>query len=287
MPATSSRRDKFSGASSRFWKARLRRERRIRPVPDCAGGVCNMWRDDRAEDVLRRAMAVCEAAGTNRCNCDHNARSRTSAFLPKRSWRLPGRRSVLQAISRQPDANRRRGRQRRPRPAAEQPGQHLYHSLGDDARALGMHYQALRAEGAIARSIPPLCSADRRQYRHHQHQAAGDLPTAIAFRRRADAILENSSRSTWPPDPSGRSCPFVRAASERDRPDDLAPSSRSARRPRRRRAGGARRVAAQGSRARRDDRPAGRRTPAGQGYARTSRCSINSTPRPPSWRGSR
>jgi hypothetical protein len=157
-------------------------------------------------------MAVCEALrGRTDTNCDHNTLANLGVFAKdhgdflaaeayyKRS--LASRTPVVGADS--VDLI----------PLLNNPA-NTYHSLGDDARALGMHYQALRAE---ERSLGP----------YHRYAlltagniaiistVAGDLPTAIAFQRRADAILEKQLALNLAAGSERQKLSFVRAASER------------------------------------------------------------------------
>ena len=152
----------------------------------------------------------------------------------------------------------------------------IYRATGDDARSLETHFRALRIwekqrGGPYQRGTLLSVGNIARTY-----AARGDIANALAFQRRADAIVETQLALNLAVGSERQKLAFVRSVVGAHRPDDFAASRTGARRSGRRRAGRAGAAAAQGARAGRDDRHARGRAAAGRRSRRTGRCSIGS-----------
>jgi CHAT domain-containing protein len=175
------------------------------------GGVYNMQHDARAEEMLQRALALCETLRGRDANCAANpllnlgvaARDRgdfaTAAAYYRRSLAI-----------------------REPIVGADNPDlipmlnnlANVYHSVGDDAQALATHARALRIE---EQALGPyhryaLLSAGNMAI---INAAAGDLAQAIAFQRRTDAIVEKQLALNMAVGSERQKLTFARGVSER------------------------------------------------------------------------
>ena len=190
------------------------------------GGVYNMQHDARAEDVLQQSLALCQTLRGHDANCAVNPL--TNLGLAARDRRDN---ATAEAYYRRAFAIRE------PIVGSGNPDlvpllnnlANVYHAVGDDARALETHFQALRIEES---ALGP----------YHRYAllttgniaiinaAAGRVSTAIAFQRRTDAIVEKQLALNMAVGSERQKLAFVRGVSERtdrtislhlrDAPDD-------------------------------------------------------------------
>jgi tetratricopeptide (TPR) repeat protein len=206
------------------------------------GGVYNMKHDARAEQTLQRSLSLCETLRGRDANCAANTLVNLGVFAHDQRDNTAAEAYYRRAFA-----------IRAPIIGADNPDlvpllnnlANVYHSIGDDARALETHFQALHIE---ENALGP----------YHRYAlltagniaiisaATGDLATAIAFQRRTTPSSSGNWHSTWRSAPSGRSWPS-RARLGANRPDDFAAPESRTRRSRRRRPGRAGGAATQGA----------------------------------------
>ena len=175
------------------------------------GGVYNMQHDARAEQTLQRSLSLCETLRGRDANCAANTLVNLGVFAHDRRDN-----SAAEAYYRRAFAIRA------PIIGADNPDlvpllnnlANVYHSVGDDARALETHFQALHIE---ENALGP----------YHRYAlltagniaiisaATGDLATAIAFQRRTDAIVERQLALNMAVGSERQKLAFARGVSER------------------------------------------------------------------------
>jgi CHAT domain-containing protein len=150
------------------------------------GGVYNMQRDQRALDTLQRSLTLCERLREFDTNCMAPPLVNLGVAAKDR-----GDFTAAEAYYRRALAIRQ------PIVGADNPDlipnlnnlANLYNSMGDHARALDAHFQALRIEehGLSPYHRYALLTAGNIAV---INTATGNLAAAIAFQQRADAIVE-------------------------------------------------------------------------------------------------
>ena len=175
------------------------------------GGVYNMQHDARAEQTLQRALSLCETLRGRDAPCAANPLVNLGVFAHDRRDNTAAEAYYRRAFA-----------IRAPIIGAENPDlipllnnlANVYHSVGDDARALETHFQALHIE---ENALGP----------YHRYAlltagniaiisaATGDLATAIAFQRRTDAIVERQLALNMAVGSERQKLAFARGVSER------------------------------------------------------------------------
>jgi tetratricopeptide (TPR) repeat protein len=150
------------------------------------GGVYNMQRDQRALDTIQRSLTLCERLREFDTNCMAPPLVNLGVAAKDR-----GDFAAAEAYYRRALAIRQ------PIVGADSPDlipnlnnlANLYNSMGDHARALDAHFQALRIEehGLSPYHRYALLTAGNLAV---INTATGNLAAAIAFQQRADAIVE-------------------------------------------------------------------------------------------------
>lgn len=175
------------------------------------GGVYNMQRDPRAENTLQRSLMLCETLRGHDANCAANPLVNLGVFAKDH-----GDYAAAEAYYRRAFAIRA------PIVGPDNPDlipllnnlANVYNAVGDVARALETHFEALRIEehalGPYHRYV--LLSMGNIAV---INTAAGNIDAAIAFQRRTDAIVEKQLTLNMAIGSERQKLSFVRAMSDR------------------------------------------------------------------------